>query len=427
VNSNDSDVVVIGAGQGGLGISYFLTEASIDHVVLEQSRVGDSWLSHRWDSFALNTPNWMNGLPGAPYAGGDSSGFMTHVDLVDSFEKYVTNFNLPVRTGVEVEAVNAGGENNRRYRVITRSADGERAVYGADSVVVATGIARSPRIPSMASRIPSRVLQLTTGSYRSPQALPRGSVVVVGGGQSGAQIVEDLLKEKRNVYFSISNVPRFPRRYRGRDFMEWFEDMGVWDMKTSEVDDPEIISATNPLVSGVGPLGHTISYQQLARDGARMMGRLVDVRDTKLITDARAHEYIENSDAQSHDIKDKIDQFVAASHLDVPAHILDPADHPVADFETIDTLDVLDLDQADVGTLIWCTGFEADFSWIDARVVDDDGRPLHEKGMSGVPGLYFIGFPWLSKRKSGVVFGIEEDAERICDAIVEERAKGQDW
>lgn len=420
---NDIDVVVIGAGQGGLGISYCLTEALVDHVVLERGRVGETWLSQRWDSFALNTPNWMNGLPGAPYTGADSSGFMTHRELVASFERYVDRFRLPVRSGVEVDTV-AANDGSRRYLVTGKATNETPVSYETDAVVVASGIARSPRIPPISSKVPDRVLQLSTGTYQSPQSLPEGPVVVVGGGQSGAQIVEDLLRAGRTVYFSISNVPRFPRRYRGRDFMEWFVDMGVWDMRTDGIDDPAVISATNPLVSGVGPLGHTISYQQLARDGARLMGRLSDVVGTKLVTDDRAVEYMKNSDVQSQDIKDKIDQFITNADKDAPAASSDPADNALTGSERVDTLASLDLDEAGVGTVIWCTGFTADFSWIDLPITDDHGRPVHTNGVSEVPGIYFVGFPWLSKRKSGVVFGIEEDARNIFEVIARDTGTG---
>ena len=414
------DVVVVGAGQGGLGTAFHLAQAGLDFVVLERGRLGETWLSQRWDSFALNTPNWMNGLPGAPYDGPDPFGFMTRAELAASFEEYAERFGLPIRTGVTVSGVGPS-DGEGRYLVVGETNDGGEVLYEADSVVIASGILQSPRVPPVSSKIPDHVVQLHTGSYKSPETLPEGAVLVVGGGQSGAQIVEDLLGADRTVYFSISKAPRLPRRYRGRDFMDWWLEMGLWDLETDNVDDPAVLTTTNPLVSGVGALGHSVSYQQLARDGVRLMGRLEDVVGEEIVTDDKVVEYMRNADARSEELRDKIDLFVEDQGLTAPQPDPDPADRSLTQHEHVDYLTRLDLKEADVGTIIWCTGFTADFSWIDLPVTETSGRPVHHNGEAVVPGIYFIGFPWLSKRKSGVVLGIDEDAQHISDLIVQHR------
>jgi putative flavoprotein involved in K+ transport len=412
------DVVVVGGGQGGLGVAYYLAQEGVDFVVLERGRIGETWLSQRWDSFALNTPNWMNGLPGAAYQGPDPFGFMTHSELAGSFEEYAERFGLPVRTGVTVTGVSPS-DGEGRYLVVGETIDGEGVSYETDSVVIASGISQSPRIPTVSSKVPDDIVQLHTGSYKSPDALPDGAVLVVGGGQSGAQIVEDLHGSGRDVYFSISKAPRLPRRYRGRDFMDWWLEMGLWDVETGDVDDPTVLTTTNPLVSGVGPLGHTVSYQQLARDGVRLMGRLADVIGAEVITDDKVIEYIRNADAKSEELRDKIDVFVEERGLTAPQPDPDPADRSLAVDEHVDYLRKLDLKEAGVSTIIWCTGFTADFSWIDLPVKEPNGKPVHHNGAAPVPGIYFVGFPWLSKRKSGVVLGIDEDARHISELIFE--------
>ena len=411
------DVVVVGGGQGGLGVAYYLVQGGVDFVVLERGRLGETWLSQRWDSFVLNTPNWMNGLPGAAYEGPDPFGFMTHTDLVGSFEEYVERFGLPVRTGVTVTGVGPS-DGQGRYLVVGQADDGEQVRYETGSVVVASGILQSPRVPAASAKIPDDVVQLHTGSYRSPETLPDGAVLVVGGGQSGAQIVEDLLGAGRTVYFSISNVPRFPRRYRGRDFMDWLLEMGQWDLRTDDVEDPAVLTATNPLVSGLGPLGHSVSYQQLARDGVHLMGRFEDVVGDEVITDDRVHEYIRNADTKSQELRDNIDRFIEDHALTAPPPDPDPGDRSLAEDEHVDFLTRLDLKAAGVASIVWCTGFTADLSWIDLPVTEADGTPVHHNGEAPVPGIYFIGFPWLSKRKSGVVLGIDEDARHITELIL---------
>lgn len=203
--------------------------------------------------------------------------------------------------------------------------------------------------------------------------------------------------------------------------MDWWLEMGLWDVETVDVDDPTVLTTTNPLVSGVGPLGHTVSYQQLARDGVRLMGRLEDVAGDELITDDKVVEYIRNADAKSEELRDKIDSFVEERDLAAPQPDPDPADVSLAEDEHVDYLTRLDLRDAEVSVIIWCTGFTADFSWIDLPVTEANGKPVHHNGETPVPGVYFIGFPWLSKRKSGVVLGIDEDARRISELILQER------
>jgi putative flavoprotein involved in K+ transport len=412
------DVVVVGGGQGGLGVAYYLTQGGVDFVVLERGRLGETWRTQRWDSFALNTPNWMNGLPGAAYEGADPFGFMTHSELAGSFEEYAERFDLPVRLGVTVTGVRPS-DGESRYLIAGETTDGEQVVYEADSVVIASGILQTPRVPAAASKIPDHIVQLNTGTYKSPELLPDGAVVVVGGGQSGAQIVEDLHRDGRVVYFSISKAPRLPRRYRGRDFMDWWLEMGLWDVETSDVDDPAVLTTTNPLVSGVGRHGHTVSYQQLARDGVRLMGRLEDIVGGEIITDDRVVEYIRNADAKSEELRDKIDVFIEEQGLTAAHPDPDPADRSLAEDEHLDYLTRLNLRDAGVSTVIWCTGFTADFSWIDLPVTEANGKPVHNNGEAPVPGIYFIGFPWLSKRKSGVVLGIDEDAQHISELILQ--------
>lgn len=408
------DVIIVGAGQAGLAVSYYLKRDGRRFVVLERGRVGETWRSQRWDSFALNTPNWANVLPGYPYDGPEPDGFWRRDELVSYFERYVGKFDLPVRFGAAVTAVerSAGGDG-----FIVRTDDAAAASLQARSVVVAAGILQKPRIPGLSADLPDSVAQLHTADYRSPAALPPGAVVVVGGGQSGCQIAEELLRAGRTVYLCTSKVARLPRRYRGREVLEWLVEAGFFDEAVDELEDPAIRFATQPQISGVGRHGHTVSLQQLERDGARLLGRLIGVEGGTLVADDRLPEYIAFADERSAKFKRDIDDYIARAGLEAPPAEGDPADAPAPPDAGRRAPTRLDLVEADVGAIVWCTGFTGDFSWLHLPVLDDDGMPRHEKGISPEPGIYFIGFPWLSRRKSGIIYGVVEDAERIASAI----------
>ena len=413
------DALIIGAGQAGLGTSYFLKQFGIGHVVLERQRIGESWRSQRWDSFKVNSPNALNGLPGARYRGMRPDGFYSRDELVGTFEHYARRFGLPVLTGIEVTSVEpASGGHGFAVRAMTT--DGDRFDVHAGSVVVASGIMTKPKVPPVAAALPGEIRQLHAATYRNPDALPEGSVVVVGSGQSGCQIAEELNQAGRQVYLCTSKVGRLPRRHRGRDTLLWLRDSGFMDVARTDLFDPAICSAAQAQVSGVGPQGHTLSLQKLSRDGVTLLGRLLEVDGNALVLGDDLADHIRFADAKSAEFKREIDAYIARYGIPAPPAEDDPADRPWSD--AVDAPLRLDLAAAGVGSVIWCTGFTGDFSWIRLPVLDALGQPRHTRGVSPVPGLYFVGFPWLHKRKSGVICGIEEDAGYIARRIADRLA-----
>jgi putative flavoprotein involved in K+ transport len=411
------DVVVVGAGQAGLGIGYYLREASRDFVILERARIGETWRSQRWDSFALNTPNWMNGLPGAHYDGLAPDEFWRKDELVESFEQYVDRFSLPVRTGANVQSVRAGAEPGT-FKVEYEGAGTARTI-ATRNVVVASGIMQSPRIPQIKDDFPEWITHLHTGDYRNPAQLPDGAVLVVGSGQSGCQIVEDLVAAGRTVFLCTSKVGRLPRRYRGRDILAWWNEMGFLDVRVTDLEDPAATRAAQPQISGLGRYGHTVSLQMMADQGVVLLGRATSVEGDTLLVDDSLAMHLRFGDERSAEFKRNIDEYIERSGVEAPAPEVDPADVPQPTLGLTEPIRRLDLHAEGIRTVIWSTGFTADFSWIDAPVQDPDGAPIHERGVSPTPGLYFLGFPWLSSRKSGIVLGIESDAEYIADCIAE--------
>lgn len=408
------DTVIVGAGHAGLATSQRLTERGIEHVVLERGRIGQSWRTQRWDSFTLNTPTWMNRMPGdgEPDLGDPLDGFATHHDLVSRLERYAMRWSLPVREDTAVARIERSDDN--RYRV--HLADDAGPPIECRSVVVASGCQNVPRLPPVAAAMPASIEQLPAIGYRHAEALSPGAVIVVGGAQSGGQIVEDLLKAGREVYWSVSAVARVPRRYRGRDILEWLVDAGFTDATVESVTDPAELAATMPIVSGVGRYGHTLSLQWLASKGATLIGRITRVDGTVISLDDSVEACIRFADERSAEVRSRIDEGIAQAGRPLPPHEPDEADASFTAFESLDPPRTIDLARAGVGAIVWATGVTGDFGYLPQGSTVD-GRPKHRHGASDLPGLDFIGLHWLTRRGSSIVNGIVGDAEMLGQRI----------
>jgi putative flavoprotein involved in K+ transport len=415
------DTAVIGAGQGGLGVSYFLQQNGISHIVFEKGRLGESWLSQRWDSFQLNTPNFFNVLPGFPYEGTEPDGFWRAEQLADYFQRYVDHFGLPVRTGVTVLSLERGKADQG---FLVKAATKDQAIESvvSRSVVIASGIQRVPKIPAMHSKLPNDVVQLHTSDYHNPGSLPPGAVVIVGSGQSGCQIAEDLLSAGRTVYLCTSKVGRVPRRYRGKDVVAWWAETKFWDVTYDSLQDKSISRAAQPQISGLGRYGHTLSLQSLASQGVVILGRLLDIDSGTLILSDDALAHVHFADEFSQRVRNDIDAYLQRMNITPPALEDDPADVADVEGQCVSPLRELNLRDAGISTVIWATGCTGDFSWIHLPIFDEQNKPVHTRGVTAEHGLYFIGFPWLNSRKSGIIYGINEDAQYIANTIREQLA-----
>lgn len=417
------DTVIVGAGQAGLGVSYFLRQAGRNHTVLERGRIGETWLSQRWDSFRLNSPNFMSVLPGLPYDGAERDGFWSSDELVHYFQRYVEQMQLPVQTGVEVVSIDQA-DDNKHFLVKTKSAGQTGETFITRSVVIASGMQKTPKFPPVRSQIPQNITQLHTADYRNAGELPPGAIVIVGSAQSGCQIAEDLLSAGRTVYLCTGQVGRAPRRYRGRDILAWWIESKFLDVTYSGLEDKAISRMPIPQISGVGPHGHTLSLQHLARQGAVILGRLIGVQENTLLLSDEAAAHVRFADGFSQRQKEMVDSYLARAGITPPPLEDDPADAPDPQAECASPLRQLDLIKANVSTILWATGFTGDFSWLHLPVLDADSKPVHERGISPVRGLYFVGLPWLNSRKSGLIYGITEDAQYIAGAIAKQFAQG---
>ena len=283
-------------------------------------------------------------------------------------------------------------------------------------MVLASGGLSRPRVPALAQRLTDDLAVSSAGTYSNPEALPTGAVLVVGSGQSGCQIAEDLLEAGRDVYLSVSKVARVPRSYRGRDILAWWKDMSFLDVKLEQLEDKSLQFAKQPQVSGTHG-GHTVSLQSLARDGAVLVGRVLDADRRVLKLDTSVRESLRFADEKSRAFKAAIDAHIDREGIEAEAPLPDPGEPPLPDLRGSDEITNLDLSRAGVSSVIWCTGFDADWSWVEVDVFDQSGQPRHNNGITEFPGLYFLGMPWLSARKSGILFGVSDDAARIVEHI----------
>ena len=404
------DLVIVGAGHAGLAASQVAAAAGLDHLVLERGEIGQSWRTQRWDSFTMNTPNAMNRLPGSLYRGPAPEGFEARDAWIERLDRYVAEQHLPVRTRTTVTSVE---QQDSGFLITT-----DQGRHSARSVIVASGISNAPKAPTAAAAMDRRIEAVPTASYRNPGQLPPGAVLVVGSAQSGVQIVEDLLEGGREVFLATGRVARSPRRLRGRDTLSWLCETGWMDQRPADLPDPAMQRSANPQISGVGPLGHTVSLQGLAARGVTLLGRFESIDGTWARFAADLPQNVAFADMGSQRIRLSVDEHIARLGIAAPASDPDPADEPVADPARFIAPTELDLFDRGIRSVIFSTGFSADFSWLRVPAIDDRGAPRHEDGRSPVAGVWFIGFPWLRTRKSGNVWGTYEDAGVIVGEVV---------
>jgi putative flavoprotein involved in K+ transport len=391
-------VAVVGAGPAGLAASSRLAGCGCSHVVLERERVAWSWRSQRWDTFRLNTPRWANRVPGGDYLDGEPGSFASAPSLVTALERFAEG--LPVVEGAEVQSARPTG---RGWRL-----DTSYGTLSAGAVVVASGFQNVPRRPAYADALPAEIRQLHVADYRRPDDLDDG-VLVVGGGQSGVQITEDLLAAGKRVYLSTSRVGRLPRRYRGRDAMEWMRESGQLDLPADQAD-PATVGATPPQVSGVGG-GRTVSYQQLASRGATLLGHAVGCDGHRFELAPDLGENIRFADEASALFRAAWERRAQVSSRTLGAGAQpEPADEPAPSLHDVRGPESLDLAAAGVSTVIWATGFGPSIDWLPRGALDARRRPQ-------LPGLHVIGAPWLTHRSSANLYGMASDADRLAASL----------
>jgi putative flavoprotein involved in K+ transport len=409
MSTEQIETVIVGGGQAGLAMSYYLGQLGREHVILERLRTAERWRTERWDSLTFQSPNWNIQLPGFAFQAADPNAFASRDEVLQFIENYAAFIHAPLRCA-------ALRQTPTRLIVETPA-----TLFGTKNVVIATG---PFHIPVDALPVGGTALHLHSSQYRNPQRLPPGAVLVIGSGNSGVQIAEELCSAGRRVYLSVSKHRRVPRRYRGKDYTWWYFSLGDADRTVDQLRGAWL----SPLITGVRG-GHDLDLRRLAADGVVLLGRALGGQDGRLTIASDLGENLAHADTTFTDFMQRVDEHVARNGLDLPpsnksAEVLH---NPT---EVADLILTLDLASAEISTIIWANGFRYDFNWIDlpifANGTHSSGRvPVHKRGITSVPGVYFLGLPWLYKRKSAFLHGVGEDAEYIATQIANGCSTGE--
>ncbi|HEX2754462.1 MAG TPA: NAD(P)-binding domain-containing protein [Candidatus Limnocylindrales bacterium] len=405
------ETVVIGAGQAGLALSWFLRQAGREHVVLERrTTLGGGW-QDRWDAFCLVSPNWTTGVPGFDYDGDDPDGYMPRDEIVARFRRYATAIAAPVELGIAVTGLTRTDPRRPGFRLETSGGPIE-----AREVIVAAGGFHAPKIPAAASGFGPRILQLHSHQYRNADALPHGAVLVVGTGQSGVQLAEELQAAGRQVFLSVGHCGRAPRRYRDRDIFWWLRQfatkgpsVGAPLPTVDRLPDPRMRFACNPHLSGHAG-GHTTNLRRFAADGMRLVGRFESGEGERARFAADLTANLRFADGFFDErLRPLCETLIERLGLELPPHVDDPFV-----FEPPEVTE-LDLAAEGISTVLFTSGYRLDFSWIDLPIFEESGLPVHVRGVTEVPGLTFIGLPWQYSMGSANLVSFAQDAAYLAE------------
>jgi putative flavoprotein involved in K+ transport len=396
-----TDTVIIGGGQAGLAMSRCLLERGVEHIVLEKGRIGQRWRDERWDSLRLLSPNWMARLPHYSYQGDDPDGFMTMPEFIRYLESYAESFEAPIQTGTTVERVERNSAD--RLHVIT-----DRGEWCARNLVIATGFCDVPRVPVFSREISPEIEQIVPSDYRRPSQLPDGNVLIVGASATGAQIAEELNEAGREVTLAVGTHVRLPRRYRGRDILSWMVEMGAFRAAADPAE--ERLSPPPQLVGG--PDNRDLDLGDLQNAGVRLVGRATEAeRDRMLFADDLAGT-LQSADAGLAKLLGMIDGYIEAN-VSGPV----PAAESIPPVDCPETVREVVFEDAGIKSIIWATGYERKYPWLQLPILNERGDIRHQRGITPDPGVVVLGMRFQATKGSNLIDGVGADAEELADYL----------
>jgi putative flavoprotein involved in K+ transport len=404
ITLNKHDTVIVGGGQAGLAMSYHLRQRGREHVILERRRVAERWRTERWNSLHFQLPNRWLELPGKSYDGPDAIGFTHYPDVLRLIVDYAAEIEAPVRTGVEVTRLSSD-EGSGSYLLDT--ADGP---INTRHVVIATGPFQRPMIPNFSRNIPPSVYQAEAARYRNPGELPPGAVLVVGTGNSGCQIADELLHSGRRVFLSVSRHSRAPRRYRGKDIIWWYEELGRFDVNVDTF--PGRKYPPTSIMTGING-GYDLDPSRLGAAGAVLLGRILGANGGVLALSDDTEKLLAAADQSYMAFIEAADRFsdTSAKHFE-----LDPAEPPASlPRHNLSDIRALDLHREDIRSIIWANGYGFNFDWVKLPILDDNGVPIQQRGVTICSGVYFIGLHWMHTFRSAILSFVGRDASYIAE------------
>ncbi|RUW27454.1 FAD-dependent oxidoreductase [Mesorhizobium sp. M4B.F.Ca.ET.215.01.1.1] len=402
----EHDTVIIGGGQAGLAMSYHLRQRGRQHIVLERFTVAERWRSERWDSLRFQLPNRWLDLPGKPYAGTEPDGFVHHSEVLRFLVDYAAEIEAPVRTGVEVTGLS---RDDRGAAYHLETANGP---IRARHVVIATGPFQRPIVPGYSHAVPASICQIDATCYRNPQQLPPGAVLVVGSGNSGCQIADELLRSGRRVFLAVSRHSRVPRRYRGQDLIWWYENLGRFDVTIDSF--PNRRYPPSVILTGMDG-GYDLDPRRLGVEGATLLGRLVGIADGTAVLADDAVDALAAADRSYAGFLEAADHLAATTSMQSEVDQQDRSVPPLP-FQ-IESVPALKLSGENVRTIVWASGYAYNYDWVNLKIIDANGTPVQQRGVTPCPGVYFLGLHWMHTFRSAVLSFVGRDAAYIADHI----------
>lgn len=402
IDNKSVDTLVVGSGQAGIAMSEHLGHLGIEHVVLEKNRIAEAWRTRRWDSLVANGPCWHDKFPNMDFPH-DPDSFVPHGEVAEYFENYAKMIDAPIETGVEVQNI-VKNKNKKGFSVTT-----SQGTLFANNIVVATGPFQNPLIPKIAPQDTS-LYQIHSDHYKNPEQLPEGAVLIVGAGSSGVQIASELNSAGKKVYLSVGPHERPPRKYRDRDNVWWLGVLGTWHETT-----PPQRPIKGFAVSGMNG-GQSVDFRKMGHEGITLVGMTKAFTDHTVSFNDDLVDNIVSAEQSYLDNLEEMDRYIENNGLYLPE---EPEAKVLMEMPECMTMpiDALDFDKDNITSIIWASGFGYDYHWLDFDIFADNGAPIHNKGVTSEPGIYFVGLPYLSGKGSSFIWGVWHDAKRIAEYI----------